>query len=112
MRRDSGGPFTGIQSCPEARDNMYRHANTDASGKPFEATTVEAVWSKAAPSSEHPPLRVDAFGALIWRGGYGNTNSKFGWEIRRRRPLDRGGGDQLENLEPLQWENNRGNGDS
>ena len=89
---------------------MYRHANTDASGKPFDASTIEAVWSKAAPSTEHPPLRVDPFGALIWKEGYGNTNSRLGWEIGHRRPLDRGGGDELENLQPLQWENNRRNG--
>ena len=90
--------------------NMFRHANIDASGKPFDGATIEAVWSKATPSQEHPPLRVDALGALIWREGYGNTNSKFGWEIGYRLPPDKGGGDQLENLEPLQWENNRHNG--
>ena len=90
---------------------MGRHLNTDASGKPFDETTIEAVWSKAPISSEHPPLRVDAYGALIWRGGYGNTNSKFGWEIGHKNPLSRGGSDELENLQPLQWENNRHNGD-
>lgn len=89
---------------------MYMHPSTDASGKPFDAATIEAVWNKAAPSTEHPPMRVDAFGALIWREGYANTSSKFGWEIGHRQPLDKGGGDELENLEPLQWENNRRNG--
>jgi hypothetical protein len=91
---------------------MFRPPNTDAAGKPFDEATIEAVWSRAPASSEHPPLRVDAFGALIWREGYGNTNSKFGWEIGYKRPLTRGGGDDLENLHPLQWENNRRNGHS
>lgn len=86
--------------------------STDASGKPFDTSIIEAVWNKAALSREHPPMRVDAFGALIWREGYGNTASKFGWEIVRRHPLKEGGGDNIENLEPLQWENIRHNGRS
>ena len=45
----------------------------------------------------------------MWREGYGNTASKFGWEIVRRHPLNEGGGDELENLQAVQWENNRGN---
>ncbi len=89
---------------------MLKRLNTDASGKPFDAAIIEAVWNKAPVSSEHPPLRVDAYGALIWKEGYGNTNSRFGWEIAYRRPLEKGGSDQLENLQPLQWENNRHNG--
>jgi 5-methylcytosine-specific restriction endonuclease McrA len=81
-------------------------------GRPFDEATIEAVWNKAAPSDEHPPLRVDAHGALIWREGYGNNSSKFGWEIGHRIPVSQGGGDDLDNLEPLQWQNNRRNGDS
>jgi 5-methylcytosine-specific restriction endonuclease McrA len=90
---------------------MFRHYNTDAAGKTFDERIVEAVWSKAEISSEHPPLKVDAYGALIWRGGYGNTNSKFGWEIGHKNPLSHGGSDELENLQALQWENNRRNGE-
>ncbi len=89
---------------------MLRQPSLDASGKPFDAATIDAVWNKAVPSKDHPPLRVDAYGALIWKDGYGNTNSKFGWEIGYRTPLSRGGSDDLENLQPLQWENSRHNG--
>ena len=89
---------------------MYRQPSTDASGKPFDPTIIEAVWNKAAPSKRHPPLRLDARGTLIWKEGYANTNSKFGWVIAHRRPLSEGGGDDLDNLEPLQWENYRLNG--
>jgi hypothetical protein len=89
---------------------MFRRPNTDASGKPFDGAIIEAVWSRAPASSDHPPLKVDAYGALMWRAAYGNTNSKFGWEIGRRRPLANGRGDELDNLVPLQWENNRRNG--
>ena len=89
---------------------MFTRPSTDASGKPFDAATIEAVWNKAVPCREHPPMRMDAYGALIWRGGYGNVSSKFGWIIGRRRSLTNGGGDELENLEPLQWETEQRNG--
>ena len=89
---------------------MCKQPNTDASGKPFDTAIVEAVWGKATISSEHPPLRLDPYGALIWKEGYGNMNSRFGWEIGYRKPLDNGGRDELDNLQPLQWENNRANG--
>ena len=91
---------------------MYRQPSTNASGKPFDAATIEAVWNKAAPSPRHPPLRLDARGALIWKESYSTTNSRFDWVIGRLRPLNQGGGDELENLEPLQWENYRLNGGS
>jgi hypothetical protein len=90
---------------------MMKQPNTDGAGKPFGEATVEAVWSKAPISTEHPPMRVDAHGALIWRGGYGNTNSRFGWEIGYKNPLANGEKDELENLQAVQWENNRRNGD-
>jgi 5-methylcytosine-specific restriction endonuclease McrA len=91
---------------------MSRHPSTDASGKPFDATIVQAVWEKADVSHAHRPLRIDAFGSVIWREAYENTNSKFGWEIDHIRPVARGGGDELENLQALQWENNRRKGDT
>ncbi len=91
---------------------MSRHWNTDASGKPFDARIIEAVWEKAKPSAEHPPLRIGPCGALIWKDAYGNTNSKLGWEIDHIIPVVKGGGDELENLQPLQWQNNRRKGDN
>ncbi len=104
------GGLTGIRSKRRPDHNMVRQSNTDASGKPFDETIIEAVWNKAPISPEHAPLREDVYGALIWRGGYGNTNSKLGWEIGYKTPLSRGGSDDLDNLQPLQWENNRRNG--
>ena len=89
---------------------MYMRPSIDASGKPFDAATIEAVWNKATPSSDHPPLRLDPYGALIWKDGYGNTNSKLGWEIGYRISPARGGTSDLDNLQPLQWENSRHNG--
>jgi hypothetical protein len=93
-------PFRVLRSKRRPVNNMSKHLNTDVSGKPFDETIVE-----------HPPLRVDAYGALIWRGGYGNGNSKFGWEIGHKKPIPNGGRDEMENLQPVQWQNNRRNGD-
>ena len=86
---------------------MIRFPNTNTAGKPFDAVTIQAVWNKAELTTKHAPLRTDAFGSLMWKEGYGNTSSKFGWEIGHIKPVSQGGGDGLENLQPLQWEHNR-----
>jgi hypothetical protein len=86
---------------------MLRHSGTNAFGKSFDSGTVEAVWNKAKISSRHNPLREDALGTLIWKEAYGNTNSKFGWEIDHIRAVTAGGDDDLSNLQPLQWQSKR-----
>ena len=86
---------------------MFRFPNTNALGKPFDAATIQAVWNKAELSSKHAPFRIDGFGSLMWKEGYGNINTKLGWEIDHIKPVPQGGGDELENLQALQWENNR-----
>jgi hypothetical protein len=86
---------------------MSRFPSTNKLGKPFDAATIQAVWNKAEINSKHAPLRTDAFGSLIWKEAYGNINSKLGWEIDHIKPVSEGGGDELENLQALQWENNR-----
>lgn len=91
---------------------MSRHPGPNRSGKPFDETIIEAVWEKARVSAAHRPLRIDAFGSVIWREAYGNINSKLGWEIDHIKPVTEGGGDELENLQPLQWQNNRRKGDT
>jgi hypothetical protein len=84
-----------------------RFPNTDSVGKPFDPATIQAVWHKAELNTKDAPLRTDAFGSLMWKEAYGNTNSKLGWEIDHIKPVSQDGGDGLENLQALQWEHNR-----
>lgn len=74
---------------------------------------IEAVWRKATicPNNDPNSYRRDKCGALIRRDSYGTTGD-YGWEIDHIVPKSRGGEDDLSNLRPLHWENNRAKGDS
>lgn len=91
-----------------------RLANTSTSGMSFWDPTVQAVWERGNVVSGYDPRiwRQDQCGAWIRRDHYGNADSQHGWEIDHIRPVAGGGGDELSNLQPLHWRNNRGKGDS
>jgi len=91
---------------------MRKHGTT-TTGNHFALSVVEAVWQKGAATPGVDPTlrRKDAGGAWIDRNRYGET-SNTGWEIDHVFPVAHGGTDNLDNLQPLQWENNRSKGDS
>jgi 5-methylcytosine-specific restriction endonuclease McrA len=71
----------------------------------------EQVWKKAKSIRGKDPnsWRKDKYGNKIRFGSYG-TQGKYGWEIDHKNPKDRGGSDQIRNLQPLHWEENRKKG--
>ena len=73
---------------------------------------IMKVWNKGhiVNGFNEKKYRTDHAGAWMSFDQYGKTND-FGWEIDHRNPIANGGSDQLGNLHPLQWENNRTKGD-
>lgn len=89
---------------------MARQSSTTTRGGGFDDKTIEAVWQKGTPEPGYESFRKDACGASMLRSNYGKTE-KWGWEIDHIKPVSAGGTDELSNLQPLQWENNRKKGD-
>lgn len=89
---------------------MNRKHSTTRTGGSFSDATIEAVWRKATPIPGNPGYAKDRCGAIIYRHSYGMI-TKYGWEIDHILPVSKGGPDDLSNLQPLQWSNNRGKGD-
>jgi len=91
-----------------------RRSNTRRNGSSFDEGTVELVWQKGTKVADYDPAiyRQDCCGAWMQRSEYGNTDAQYGWEIDHIKPISAGGGDTLNNLQPLRWENNRHKADS
>lgn len=67
-----------------------------------------AIWEKAILVEGYDPdlIRKDCCGAWILKDEYANRDSRFGWEVDHIFPESLGGGNDSDNLRPMQWENN------
>jgi hypothetical protein len=82
--------------------------NRDNNGDPFAEDVIQHVWEKGKVIEGNSPAiwRADRYSYFMKRDDYCERNSRYGWEINHIRPFSAGGDDSLENLQPLQWENN------
>lgn len=76
----------------------------------YSKDTIQEVWEKGTVVSgnDQDVWRKDQCKAWIGKRYYGNRQSQYGWEIDYIKPESEGGGDELSNLRPLQWQNNAG----
>lgn len=93
---------------------MARNHNTTTTGNGFDQKTIDAVWKKGKVVSSHDEnkYRKDACNAWMARASYGSTGQDHGWEIDHIKPVAKGGTDDLSNLQPLYWQNNRHKADN
>lgn len=85
----------------------------------FTDEQIQRVWEKGREVEGYnkDKYRQDACGAWMEKNKYGDTSSPFGWEIDHIKPKALLEGqpedkvDNIDNLRPLQWSNNRAKGD-
>jgi hypothetical protein len=79
----------------------------------FTETQIEQIWQKASIVNGYDSSvwRKDFAGAWIKREYYG-IQGQYGWVIDHLKPVVLGGTDEIDNLNPLQWQNNRSKSDN
>ena len=91
-----------------------RKPNTDRNGNGWTPEAIKAVWQKGTPIQGYDSSiwRRDKCGSAMKFSEHGNRQSEYGWEIDHIDPINNGGNDYLNNLQPLNWVNNAKKGDT
>ncbi len=92
---------------------MARNPNTNRNGHTWTQEEKITIWQKGKIIPNYPPniWRHDKCGKVMKWDEHGNRSSDYGWEIDHINPVSNGGGDNTENLQPLNWKNNADKGD-
>jgi hypothetical protein len=79
----------------------------------FSEEKIQQVWDKAqiVDTYDKDKYRKDCCNAWIQRDQYGQEG-QYGWEIDHVYPESKGGNEDLINLRPMQWKNNRSKADN
>ena len=87
---------------------IARKPNTTKEGNEWTEATISTMWHQAEKTGNRNPFiwRRDKCGAYIKLDEFGNRQSEYGWEIDHKTAVANGGGDELSNLQPLNWKNN------
>ncbi len=76
--------------------------------RPYTHQELSLIWNKAVivPGVNPTIRRKDICGAWIDWTAYGNRQSSVGWEVDHAIAIANGGAHHINNVRPLQWQNN------
>jgi hypothetical protein len=109
MKRDKISAKSIIgKSLTYYRDRGNKELTKDNLVMPFNEKIIRDVWAKGQVVGSNNPdeYRKDECGAWMYFSHYSNRNSQYGWEIDHIEFVDYVASKDLNNLRPLQWQNN------